>query len=144
MGLLSRQNTSDGSAEITTTIGPEAYFHGVVTVRGSLKVEGEVEGNIHEALTVVIGHNGRVRGDVCAEHVVVGGSIQGHIVASRQLEILSGGKVRGDIKTPKLLIEEGALFEGNCAMGEKAEGGGGPAEGPAPEHRREPVKAARS
>ena len=47
MGLLSRQNTSDGSAEITTTIGPEAYFHGVVTVRGSLKVEGEVEGNIH-------------------------------------------------------------------------------------------------
>ena len=93
---------------------------------------------------MVIGHNGRVRGDVCAEHVVVGGSIQGHIVASRQLEILSGGKVRGDIKTPKLLIEEGALFEGNCAMGEKAEGGGGPAEGHAPEHRREPVKAARS
>jgi cytoskeletal protein CcmA (bactofilin family) len=102
---------------VITVIGPEAYFHGVVTVRGSLRVDGEMEGNIHEAQTVVVGRNGRVKGDVCAEHVVVGGVIEGEVVASRQLEIISGGRVNGDIRTGKLLIEEGAVFEGHCAMG---------------------------
>jgi len=104
----------------STTIGAEAYFHGVVTARGSLYVEGQVEGNIHEAQTVVIGRNGRVKGDVCAEHVVVSGSVEGDIVAHVELEINAGGKVMGDVRTAKIIIEEGAVFEGNCAMGEKA------------------------
>lgn len=102
--------------DVVTIIGPEAYFHGVVTVRGSLRVEGQVEGNIQQAEMVVVGRNGRVQGDVSAEEVIVGGSIVGEVVAVRKLEIRSGGKVCGNIRTAKLLIEEGAVFEGNSVM----------------------------
>jgi len=107
-----------------TVIGPEAYFHGVITVRGSLRIEGEVEGNVHEANEVTVGTDGRIQGDVCAEVVTVSGTVEGSIVAHKQLEIKEGGKVTGNIRTGTLLIEEGAVFEGNCVMkGSEADGG---------------------
>ncbi len=118
----------DGGSVMLTVIGPEAYFHGVITVRGSLRIEGEVEGNVHEANEVNVAANGRIQGDVCAELVTVSGTIEGSVVARKQLDIKENGRVVGNIRTGKLLIEEGAIFEGNCVMGdaavaeEKAEG----------------------
>ena len=113
----------DGGSVMLTVIGPEAYFHGVITVRGSLRIEGEVEGNVHEANEVTVGTDGRIQGDVCAQVVTVSGTVEGSIVAHKQLEIKEGGKVTGNIRTGKLLIEEGAVFEGNCVMkGSEAEG----------------------
>lgn len=102
--------------DVVTVVGPEAYFHGVLTVRGSLRVEGEVEGSIHEAQTVIVGAAGRVHGDITAASVVVGGSVQGDIVATERLEIIAGGKVTGNVRAPKIQIEDEAYFEGNCAM----------------------------
>ena len=61
------------TGDLETLIGPEAYFQGVMTPRGSLRVEGEIEGDIHEAHTVIIGRNGRVQGNINAENVIVGG-----------------------------------------------------------------------
>lgn len=112
----------DGGSQMLTIIGPEAYFHGVLTVRGSLRIQGEVEGDIHEANEITVGSNGRVKGDICAELVTVSGTVEGSIVATKQLEIKDGGKVHGNIRIAKLLIEEGAIFEGNCIMGEVEEG----------------------
>lgn len=121
MAIFSRgaERRFDGG-DVTTVIGSEAYFQGALTVRGSLRVDGEVEGNILEAQTVVIGPSGRVRGDVCAEHVVVAGSVTGEVAASSQLELKVGGRLVGNIRTPKLTIDDGAIFEGRCAMAEAA------------------------
>ena len=104
--------------EVLTIIGPEAFFHGSVTVRGSVRVEGEMEGNITEAIEVVIGRGGKVRGDVCADRLEVAGEVRGDVVCSSYLEIKAGGKVIGNIRAPKLLMEDGAVFEGHCAMSE--------------------------
>jgi cytoskeletal protein CcmA (bactofilin family) len=122
MGLFSKSPVTrfDGG-DVVTLIGPEAFFHGVLTVRGSLRVEGEVEGSIHEAQTVIIGPNGRVTGDISAEFVEVAGSVSGDIIAEHQLEIRHGGKVTGNIATEKLVIDDGAQFEGNCSMGQPTE-----------------------
>ncbi len=130
----------DGGSQMLTIIGPEAYFHGVLTVRGSLRIQGEVEGDIHEANEITVGSNGRVKGDVCAELVTVSGTIEGSVVAAKQLEIKEGGKVHGNIRTSKLLIEEGAVFEGNCVMGGTEEGAGSGAGAPSPSDEDEGVK----
>jgi len=107
--------------DVMTVIGPEAFFHGSMTVRGSLRVEGELEGNITEALEVVIGKNGSVRGNISAERVEVGGKVAGDIVCSVHLEILSTGSVTGNVRAPKLLVEDGAVLDGNCNMAESRE-----------------------
>lgn len=106
-----------GGGEMITVIGPEAFFHGSITVRGSIRIDGEMEGNIGEAQEVVIGKNGRVRGNISGERVEIGGHVTGDIVCSVHLEIKSTGRVLGNIRSPKMLIEDGAVFDGNCTMG---------------------------
>lgn len=110
-------NTSD----VLTIIGPEAIFHGSMTVRGSLRVEGEIEGNITDAQEVVVGNTGKVRGNIAAEKVAVGGQVTGDVVCSTHLEIKNGGSIVGNIRSPKLAIEDGAVFDGNCTMAEAAQ-----------------------
>ncbi len=112
--------SSEGArgGETLTLIGPETSFHGVLTVKGSLRVEGMVEGDITDASSVQIGKGGRVKGNIASEVLSIAGQIEGDVVASRNIELLAGGRMTGRIRTPKLRIEEGSFFEGQCSMGE--------------------------
>jgi cytoskeletal protein CcmA (bactofilin family) len=99
-----------------TLIGEEAFFHGSLTAKGSLRVEGTFEGDITDAADVEIGVRGRILGDLAAETVVVSGEVVGNVVASRSVELLAGSRLTGDVRAPKLRIEDGAFFEGSCSM----------------------------
>jgi len=105
------------SREGMTLIGEEAFFHGTLSAKGSLRVEGTFEGDISDAADVEIGIKGRILGNVAAESVVVAGELSGNVVASRAVELLSSARFTGDIRTPKLKIDEGSFFDGTCAMG---------------------------
>ena len=100
-----------------TLISEDAFFHGTLVVKGSLRVEGAFEGDISDAVDVEVGAKGRVTGNLAAETVVIAGEVVGDIVAARSLEILPGGRVTGDIRTLKLKIDDGAYYEGACSMG---------------------------
>ena len=100
-----------------TLISEDAFFHGTLVVKGSLRVEGAFEGDISDAVDVEVGAKGRVIGNLAAETVVVAGEVVGDVVAARSLEILPGGRVTGDIRAPKLKIDDGAFYEGSCSMG---------------------------
>ncbi|MBI2384601.1 MAG: polymer-forming cytoskeletal protein [Elusimicrobia bacterium] len=100
-----------------TLISEDAFFHGTLVVKGSLRVEGAFEGDISDAVDVEVGAKGRVIGNLAAETVVIAGEVVGDIVAARSLEILPGGRVTGDIRAPKLKIDDGAFYEGACSMG---------------------------
>jgi len=110
----------DGN-ESMTLIGEEAYVHGQLSAKGSLRVEGSVEGDITDAVSVEVGKKGRVRGNVAAETVSIAGELEGDVVASRHVEILAQARLHGSIRTPNLRVEDGALFEGTCAMRGAAE-----------------------
>ena len=116
MSLFKKTPSAD-PGEMVTVIGAEAAIQGVVSAKGSLRVDGRVDGSVVDGRTLVVGAGGRVEGDVSAEAVVVGGEVRGNINASVQLEILSTGRVHGDIRTPRLMVEEGAIFNGRCEMG---------------------------
>ena len=107
--------------EGVTLIGEDAFFHGSLVAKGSLRVEGSFEGDISDAVEVEVGAKGRVQGNIAAEAVTVAGEISGDIVASRSVEVLASGRVTGDIRTPKLKIEEGAFFDGCSSMGADAD-----------------------
>lgn len=100
-----------------TLISEDAFFHGSLVVKGSLRVDGAFEGDISDAVDVEVGAKGRVIGNLAAESVVIAGEVVGDVVASRSLEILASGRVTGDVRAPKLKIDEGAFFEGSCFMG---------------------------
>ena len=104
-----------------TLIGEEAFFHGALAVKGSLRVEGVFEGDISDAVDVEVGVHGRILGNVAAETLVVAGEVVGNVVVSRSVELLSSARLSGDIRTQKLRIDEGATFDGTCAMSEGTE-----------------------
>jgi cytoskeletal protein CcmA (bactofilin family) len=54
---------------------------------------------------------------MAAEHIVISGSFAGNIDA-RRLEIVAGGRVEGDVTVAELVIESGALFNGNSRIRE--------------------------
>ncbi len=110
------------SAENVTLVGEEAYFHGALSAKGSLRIEGVVEGDITDAVSVEIGKKGRVKGNVAAETLSVAGAVEGDVVASRSIEVLAKGRLIGSIKTPRLRIEDGAYFDGTCSMTHGEEG----------------------
>ena len=105
------------SREGMTLIGEEAFFHGTLSVKGSLRVEGTFEGDISDAVGVEVGVKGRILGNIAAETVVVAGEVIGNVVVAHSLELLSSAKLVGDVRTPKLKVDAGASFDGACAMG---------------------------
>jgi cytoskeletal protein CcmA (bactofilin family) len=99
-----------------TVFGKEAYFQGTLTAKGSLKIDGRIDGSIVDAKMVTLGKTGKIRGDISCETCSVGGEVKGNILALTSIEVLSGARVEGDLRAPRIMLEEGAFFNGNCSM----------------------------
>lgn len=111
-------NTFKETKEIVTIIGVETQIQGTIRTKGSIRIDGKVEGSIDEAAGVIIGPTGQIHGDVAATSVVVGGKVTGNVTAHETLELQPKAHVYGDIHSPQhgLTIAPGAIFEGNCVM----------------------------
>ena len=116
MAIFNGKGDRASSPEAVTLVGDEAYFHGVLSAKGSVRIEGVVEGDLTDAVSVDIGKKGKVKGNIAAESLSVAGLVEGDAVCARSIEILAGGRVAGNIRTPRLRIEDGAAFDGSCAM----------------------------
>ena len=79
-------------------------------------MDGEFKGEIKAKGDVVVGEAGRVEASIEARNVLVGGTIKGNIVALGKVDIAPTGKLFGDMRVRNLMIEEGAVFKGNCLM----------------------------
>ena len=106
---------TEGGA-ITTIFGKETSFQGVLEFEKPLQINGYFEGEIKTQGTLLIGEGAVVKADIQAGTVIVGGEVTGNILATRKLEMLGSGKVYGNIKTAKLHIADGVVFDGNCEM----------------------------
>src|SRR6266571_116159 len=77
---------------LETIIGPESNIKGELSSKGTLRVDGTLDGNI-SADWVILGETGVVNGDVAATGVIIGGRIKGNIRASEMVEIRTKGEV---------------------------------------------------
>lgn len=98
-----------------TVIGPGTEIEGNVRTTESLRIDGKIKGEIH-AESVVIGEHGVVLGDINGTRITIAGKVKGNVASSQILELLPTGHVLGDIRSHKLVISDGATFEGNCQM----------------------------
>ncbi len=111
------KNRNDGSSEeLATIIGREGRFEGKIILKHSVRIDGRLKGQLETTETVTIGIDGEVEGDIKAKDVVVGGKVSGSVLANGKVTLESASKLSGDIKTKRLVIEEGALFNGAMEM----------------------------
>lgn len=93
-------------------------FEGKLRTPGSIRVDGKVVGEITATQNVSLGNAGDIDGNISAKNVTIGGKIKGMIFAQEKLVLEAKAVVRGDIRTAKLVIDEGAMFDGKCMMAE--------------------------
>ncbi|WP_114748006.1 bactofilin family protein [Pleomorphovibrio marinus] len=90
---------------------------GNIGTPGNIRVEGTVEGSLESQKKIIIGESAKVNGDVSANEVEVAGNVNGEIRCKDTLFLKKSALIIGDIFTKKLIIENGAEFNGKCQMG---------------------------
>jgi len=122
--------------EIRAFLGEGTQFKGVLSFAGAVRIDGQMEGEIIGDEMLVIGEPGQVKAEIEVGTLVVSGKLQGTISAKQRVELLRASRVTGTIRTPCLVVAEGAVFNGNCEMTGSSDGSAPPPPGektPSPE-----------
>ncbi len=102
---------------ISTFIGPESKIKGSLSFEGTIRLDGNVEGEISSSTgTMIIGEKAKVKAEINVETAVIMGEVTGTIRAKDRIEIYKPAKITGDIQAPAISIDAGVSFNGNCAM----------------------------
>ncbi|HYL81827.1 MAG TPA: polymer-forming cytoskeletal protein [Candidatus Acidoferrum sp.] len=116
--MLKRDKERIGAdfGEIRAFLGEGTQFKGVLSFAGAVRVDGQLEGEIVGDEVLIIGEPGQVKAEIEVGTLVVSGRVQGTITAKQRVELLRPSRVTGTIRTPCLVVAEGAMFNGNCEM----------------------------
>lgn len=96
----------------------DASMQGSLTFRDpvNLRINGRFEGNLDTKGNLTIGENAHVQANIVGEDIIIAGKVFGNVVASNSISLTRTAHLVGDIRTPKLNIDDGAIFQGKCQM----------------------------
>jgi len=98
-------------------VGKSIVIKGELSGNEDLVLEGAVDGTI--TLTdnnLVVGADGRVNANIFARSVTITGKVEGDVSANERVEITATGSLKGNIRAPRLIINDGAFFQGTVEM----------------------------
>lgn len=107
------------SGDLNGFLDRGATFRGELEFEDTMRIDGKFNGKIHSKNELIVGESAHIEGDIHVGRIAISGTVVGKIVADTRVEIHRNGKVYSDVETPALIIEEGAIFQGNCVMGDK-------------------------
>ncbi len=106
-----------------TLIGTGTVIEGKIRTEGSIRVDGRVVGDLIAKVNVTVGSSGVVEGNIQAKNISLAGKVGGTVNASEKLILEAKSTLQGDIRAVRLVVDEGARFDGKCNMGAGAAGG---------------------
>ena len=115
--VRSAERSAVADSQGIAVIGRGMMIKGQIRSAEHMYIAGEIEGSLHLAgydLTVTA--DSRVRANVTAREVDISGSIQGNVDATRKITVRKGATLIGDLRTPGIVIEDGAYFKGNIEI----------------------------
>ena len=107
--------TNSSTANFESRIGKGTKVSGKLHFDAPAKIEGEVDGEITGG-EIIVAEGAIVKAHIAVGRLTVAGHVSGEIVARERVELVSTARVRCTISTPKLVLNEGALFDGDCKM----------------------------
>lgn len=90
---------------------------GQLSFQGSARIDGSADGEIRCQGTLTIGEGAEVKARIFGETVVIRGKVEGNVTAKARVELAAPARLYGNISTPRLVIAEGVVFDGDCSMG---------------------------
>lgn len=125
--LATEQEQTEGVRQMAqdsevTVVGQGARLEGTLVSAGSLRIDGQVKGQVNADGDVTLSPQSQVEADINAENVLVAGRFKGNITVKGKAELARGGRIDGNVTSKTLVVQEGGVFCGQSNM----EGGSSP------------------
>ena len=115
-GAPSAAAPPDGTEDIIAFVGKGVEFKGVISYSGTVRIDGNLDGEIHTDGVLLVGDEAVIQAKVTAGTIVCKGKITGDIAAKERVKLRAPAVFNGSMKTPMLSIEDGVLFNGGLEM----------------------------
>jgi cytoskeletal protein CcmA (bactofilin family) len=102
--------------ESTNVISKETKIVGNINAQGNIRIEGTLEGAVHSKSKIILGDSAILKGNLHSAEAEVSGHIDGDVFCTALLVLKKTAVIKGNIITPKIVIENGAIFNGKCQM----------------------------
>ena len=131
---------SAGSGGLTAFIDQGSEFEGKLSFRDTVRIDGRFRGEIASENTLIVGESGEIEASIRSKHISVSGSVEGDVIAEQRVVLHKTARVNGNIQAASLVIEDGAVFNGQVKMtgGEARQGSLKSLPGGAPKPKPEP------
>ena len=107
---------SKSVAASQTVISEGTQILGDIRVEHDLRVDGYLKGTVEVGGVLILGNTGKIEGQVQVRSAMVAGQIIGNLKAQDKIVMEPKSTLLGDLLTRELVINEGAVFQGNCSM----------------------------
>ncbi len=109
--------------KVDTIIGKDTFFSGNINGKGVIRIDGEIEGAVHNKGDVIIGESGKVAAELNARNITIAGLYEGTLEAEGKLELKKTATAIGTFRANGLVIEDGAVLSGSMEMKQKEQPG---------------------
>jgi cytoskeletal protein CcmA (bactofilin family) len=99
-----------------TVIGEGIVLDGEISGSDSVFISGRLKGKINLTESLTIRKSGEVEAEIKTQTLTVAGTIRGNSEVKNLSSLKSTANVSGDINTPRLVVDDGAIFNGKCIM----------------------------
>ena len=103
-------------------IDQNTSLKGSINAKTDIRIDGKVEGKVETSGKVILGKDAKVVGEVACTNAEIEGFFKGKLFVSGILSLKSKSNVEGEVRTQKLLVESGAIFNAQCKMHSIEEG----------------------
>jgi cytoskeletal protein CcmA (bactofilin family) len=99
-----------------TVISAGSALQGSLRTDGSVRIDGQLAGEVYAEDTVHISEGAQVDAKVEATFVVIAGAFQGQVRCRERLELLPTSRIKGEFTMKLLTVHEGAFIDGQLRM----------------------------
>ena len=110
----------EGNEEINAFVGKGVSFKGVISYNGTVRIDGNLDGEIHTEGVLLVGEDAVLTAKITAGTVVCKGKITGDISAREKVKLRAPAVVNAGVKAPLISMEEGVVFNGTLEMSQSA------------------------
>ena len=107
---------------LTAFIDQGSEFEGKLSFKDTVRIDGRFRGEISSENTLIVGESGEIDASIRSQNVVVSGAVVGNVAASAKVVLHKTARINGDVETACLVVEDGAVLNGQVKMGKN--GGG--------------------
>lgn len=121
MQQIKKRRLEDKIGSDESVIAASSQMKGTISGIESVRIAGQIEGNVKSDRLVWIQKGGNMKGDINARHVIIEGKLTGNVKDAEHVEIRAEAHVSGNIQTHKIAMAEGSFFKGEIHMPQKVD-----------------------